>query len=305
MKYGIDYKDEGGHTALMYSVLGNQTKICESLINMGADVNATDNANLTALFWAVYHARPEIIKILLRNGADVHITDPHGRSVSHWVMKTPNALCLKVLCKHDMEGLTPLHWAVMCEQHQHISTLLSCVPTTNVCAQDRKGRTPLNYAVLLFSPICIKAILESRPIAATFADFKGRTTLHYACAEGSVDCVRALLACKRQGADRGQRDASDMTPLDHANQRNHTECIKLLESYGWLRQSSSWSIASQFSIHPPTPPELDEHGHVPMKRPSSSTDQQLPQDIGQMNPADHCRYPADGHSNSTQEEHHY
>ena len=29
MKYGIDYKDEGGHTALMYSVLGNQTKICE------------------------------------------------------------------------------------------------------------------------------------------------------------------------------------------------------------------------------------------------------------------------------------
>ena len=33
---------------------------------MGADVNATDNANLTALFWAVYHARPEIIKILLR-----------------------------------------------------------------------------------------------------------------------------------------------------------------------------------------------------------------------------------------------
>ena len=55
-----------------------------------------------------------------------------------------------------MEGLTPLHWAVMCEQHQHISTLLSCVPTTNVCAQDCKGRTPLNYAVLLFSPICIK-----------------------------------------------------------------------------------------------------------------------------------------------------
>ena len=55
-----------------------------------------------------------------------------------------------------MEGLTPLHWAVMCEQHQHISTLLSCVPTTNVCAQDHKGRTSLNYAVLLFSPICIK-----------------------------------------------------------------------------------------------------------------------------------------------------
>lgn len=109
--------------------------------------------------------------------------------------------------------MTPLHWAVMCEQHQHIVTLLSSIPATNVNARDPKGRTALNYAVLLFSPICIKvkrnkviimivvfpsqAILECSPAAVTFRDFKGRTALHYACAEGSADCIRALLACKR------------------------------------------------------------------------------------------------------------
>lgn len=29
MKYGVDYRDEGGRTALMYSVLGNHSKLTE------------------------------------------------------------------------------------------------------------------------------------------------------------------------------------------------------------------------------------------------------------------------------------
>lgn len=149
-----------------------------------------------------------------------------------------------------------MHWSVMCEQHQHIVTLLSSIPTTNVNARDPKGRTALNYAVLLFSPICIKvkrnkviimivvfpsqAILECSPAAVTFRDFKGRTALHYACAEGSADCIRALLACKRYfikitaayvlscSCDLHSRDDSGTTPLHWAAAANQPGIVQLL-----------------------------------------------------------------------------
>ena len=97
-----------------------------------------------------------------------------------------------------------------------------------------------------------------------------------------------MMLLYRRGADRGQRDNNNEKPSDHAHKRGHFECVKILENYGLQRPSSAWSIASQvskckkyldylisagisfifkFSIHPPTPPELDQHGHVPMRRP--------------------------------------
>lgn len=55
----------------------------------------------------------------------------------------------------DQEGLSPLHWAVMCDQAAHARVLLTSTPA-DVRIQDNEGRTPLNYAVLNFSPSCIK-----------------------------------------------------------------------------------------------------------------------------------------------------
>ena len=95
-------------------------------------------------------------------------------------MKTPLIQCLKLLCRHlrmgvenrpvyaslqccrhylislqDNEGLSPLHWAVMCEQVDHIRYILR-IPSVDASVQDSKGRSPLVYAVLNYSPACIK-----------------------------------------------------------------------------------------------------------------------------------------------------
>lgn len=47
MRFGVDYRDHGGRTPLMYAVLGNQPKMCEVLLGMGAAVNTKDSSNLT------------------------------------------------------------------------------------------------------------------------------------------------------------------------------------------------------------------------------------------------------------------
>ena len=65
-------------------------------------------------------------------------------------------LSVLAISLQDREGLTPLHWAVMCDQPSHVRLLLTST-SADVTLQDREGRTALNFAVLNFSPACIKA----------------------------------------------------------------------------------------------------------------------------------------------------
>lgn len=66
VQFGIDYKDHGGRTPLMYAVLGNQPKMCEALIKMRASIDVKDSTALTPLLWATYLARAEVMKVLLK-----------------------------------------------------------------------------------------------------------------------------------------------------------------------------------------------------------------------------------------------
>lgn len=79
--------------------------------------------------------------------------------------------------------------------------------------------------------------------------------------------------------------------------------VHCIASNNWLKINIVHYYFYQFSIHPPTPPELDEHGHVPMKRLSSFA--QSPQDDDSETDTDQCRLPdngprlpADGHSST-------
>ena len=66
LQYGVDYKDTLGRTPLMYAVLGNQPKMCDTLIKLKATVNIMDQSGVTPLLWATFHARPDIMKLLLK-----------------------------------------------------------------------------------------------------------------------------------------------------------------------------------------------------------------------------------------------
>jgi ankyrin repeat protein len=66
IQYGVDYRDHGGRTPLMYAVLGNQPRMCDTLLSLGAKVNTQDSTGLTPLLWATFQAKPQCMKILLR-----------------------------------------------------------------------------------------------------------------------------------------------------------------------------------------------------------------------------------------------
>lgn len=110
------------------------------------------------------------------------------------------------------------------------------------------------------------------------------------------------LHCRR-GADRSIRDNDELTAMEHAEVRGHTECAHVLYNYGVRRPSSALSVASQVpllciqshdfhmtcmqvSVQTLPPPSLDKHGHVTLALPQrrfSLSHSSLPAD-GQDHP---------------------
>ena len=97
---------------------------------------------------------------------------------------------------------------------------------------------------------------------------------------------------RRRGADRAQKDNDDVTALGHAQQRGHTECVRILQTYGLRRPMSAISIASQVSLVAATPPAVDEFGHVPLRRPN----RRFSLSVGSID-----RMPADGQAHSEEQ----
>jgi ankyrin repeat protein len=83
----LEKKYENKMSLLHLAVKNNQTKICEYLINCGADINNLDSQMRTPLHIASNLGYHDICIILLGNGAKINVRDIYGFS--------PVLLCLK------------------------------------------------------------------------------------------------------------------------------------------------------------------------------------------------------------------
>ena len=69
-------------TALMAAACEkNGAKSVQTLLRLGADVDAKDSNGRTVLMLAVGCQRPDVVKIIIEAGADVNVKDIHGTTV--------------------------------------------------------------------------------------------------------------------------------------------------------------------------------------------------------------------------------
>lgn len=85
----VDVTDSAGYTALHYATRGGHVRVCEILLEHGANVDArTRGMRATPLHRAAYMGHVEVVDLLLRHGAAPNLTDVDGRTALHRTIPT-------------------------------------------------------------------------------------------------------------------------------------------------------------------------------------------------------------------------
>lgn len=111
-----DATDNAGYKPLHYAARNGHYKVCETLLQHGADVNATTRSiGATPLHRAVTQGHTKVIDLLLEHGADANL--------------------------RDADGKTPLHRAMTDVDDSVLDTCKLLVPCTDLTIKDNSGRT--------------------------------------------------------------------------------------------------------------------------------------------------------------------
>lgn len=171
-----------------------------TLLEAGADVNASQVDGTTALHWAAYHEDAELIASLVRAGADVNAANRYGVPPLAQAATNGNAAILNALLEAGAEAGTAM----------------------------KGGETVLMLAARSGNPEAVQALLAHGADPNTHERL-GQTALMWAAAEGHTAVVHVLIEA---GADMNAKLTSGFTPFFFAVREGHLDVVKEFLSLG-------------------------------------------------------------------------
>lgn len=213
---GVDAnaRDGIGSTPLIDAAWAGNAEIARTLLQHGADVNATHReAGSTALEYAVLTGRTAVVKLLLVAGADTDRRYRYDQAVLHLAAARGFSEILVLLI----------------DSHAAISPV------------DANGNTPLDEAVLHNQTAALRFLIAHGADVKRVHPADGRGPIHEAAIKGFADLLPILVDA---GANPVLRDRSGQTPLDLALAYKNANAVAALLKLG-SRISESQAAAEE------------------------------------------------------------
>ncbi len=180
------------------ATMARNAEAVRSLLEEGADVNASQGDGMTALHWAAEHGDVEMAMMLLDAGADLEMATRLGEH-------------------------TPLHVASTAGHTLVVSALVEAGADVN--ASTTTGAAPLHFAAASGSGEAVAELLAHGAEPDTREPHWGQTPLMFAAAAGRVEVIEALLGGRANPritakvVDIGARSETDRVDNDQRTKR--------------------------------------------------------------------------------------
>jgi ankyrin repeat protein len=157
-KYGADPKASNSkdENAMYRMALFGDSASARFLLNSGVSINQQSKSKKTPLFAAVLNNNKPMIFWLLANGADANLPDNAGAPVLSYAVDLNDADIVKAVLQktadsvingRDIDGMTPLMWALY-DEHDNVQVIQALLDRgADVHIKDNKGRTALYWGM--------------------------------------------------------------------------------------------------------------------------------------------------------------
>ncbi|XP_077349985.1 uncharacterized protein LOC143998115 [Lithobates pipiens] len=266
----IDAMSLTKRTPLHLAAGNGQLDVCNSLLNMKADVNATDIHGQTALHLAAENDHSEVVKLFLKHRPElVTSANMDGSTCAHIAAAKGSVAVVKELLKFNSSGVTtarnktndstPLHLAAAGGHAGVVKVLLETGASAS--DEDAEGMSAIHLAAKNGHINVLEALKGCVSFRITSTK-TGLTALHIAAHYGQLDFVREILTkVPATMQSEPPKSAVEMfhlkehsgesgyTPLHMASQSGHESLVRLLLNCPGIQVDAATSRQGSTPIH--------------------------------------------------------
>jgi hypothetical protein len=200
----VAFQDHYGSTILHWAALCSGPEIIRAIIDAGADVNARCKSSGTVLMWAISSIRSaRVCQTLIQAGAELELEDDTGLTALHYALcaQSPDTGTIGVLLRAganvnhvDGGGLSVLHQATALASGSDMELLISYGVDIN--AENLWGSRAIDYAIMDNNHSVLRVLLKHSASANHHwtGEYREHShTINSAALYGDVATMRLLI----------------------------------------------------------------------------------------------------------------
>jgi ankyrin repeat protein len=217
----VEKEDSNGDRPLAIAAEAEQLGMVKLLVHREADINSSGRWGVTALQYAAEGGLKEMVAFLLSKGAQARCRDEDGGTPLRHAFNMGHAGVMQVLLQHmGLQGL-----------EERIE--MKWTPLMEACGEGNVG--------------LVREIVQHMGLQELEeTDDDGRTALHWAAIDGHNEVVALLLD---KGAQAGNGDDNDSTPLMLAAYRGHLGVVQLIVQHTGGQGLDATSAGGRTALH--------------------------------------------------------